>query len=940
MLRGLPGVGKTRLAQEALRTAEATGFATFAGRCDTVARDVAFAPMVQAFGGPLRAMDEERRRRLAGDLPQLGLLIAGLGLAPALPLGDPALERARLTEGFVRLVARLARERLLALLVDDVHAADAGTTAVLRQLLTEATEQPMLLVCTARSGEPGADGVDALVADLAGRESWFEAMPVEPLTATAGAELVGDLLGSPVDGRLSELVAERCAGRPLLVHAVARTLTESSTLQTHDGVLGLRPDAELPLPTGVQAQLRVRLAGAGGDERSLLRTLAVAGEADTDVLLRAVDAPRDRVLDALDRLYDRGLLAAGPTEGCTLAHGLLRETLLADLSPAATQRAHAALAGALPPTPGNCLRVAEHVLAAGALVPPDEAFARLRAGAARAEQLGLSEAAVRYLSVAADLARVGERSTSLPAVLADLGSAWQRLGDTDRASAAWSEAAGLHAERGDGLGTARAQRELAMLAWTQGDVAAARDRLDAAERTLDGLEPGSEHAWLLHTRVVTGVRLGDVDAVRAAAARLRTLARELGEPSITARAHLAEGALSYAETEYVAAAEQDHRALAAAVASHEPLLVLRAHDQLSVVAAAQLDLAGLREHSRASLELAGGLGSLSLAGWPRGRLVVCDLLAGEWDAALRASSELVAAVRQTGERRGSVSLLAMRCWVLAWHGRLDAAREALAQAHVTAGADLHADHNVFTIVALAEAELSLVADDPEAALAQRPVLEDLTSGWLPLLGLAALAEASIRCADLDSARRIGSRLRGTRSCATAAPAVLADWVDGLADVAAGRAGTGAKLLWAASDGLGRLGLPFHAARAALAGARADTDGSRRIEEGRRALAVFERLGAPREAEQARALLRSQGVTPSRGRAHRETGSLLSARELEVARLVATGRSNAEVATALFISPRTVSTHLDRIYTKLELSSRTALTRYLADSGLLDEQPSM
>jgi DNA-binding CsgD family transcriptional regulator len=55
----------------------------------------------------------------------------------------------------------------------------------------------------------------------------------------------------------------------------------------------------------------------------------------------------------------------------------------------------------------------------------------------------------------------------------------------------------------------------------------------------------------------------------------------------------------------------------------------------------------------------------------------------------------------------------------------------------------------------------------------------------------------------------------------------------------------------------------------------------------------------------------------------------------VARLVAAGLTNAEVAGELFISPRTVSTHLDRIYARLGLSSRAALTRYLADSGLLD-----
>ena len=358
-----------------------------------------------------------------------------------------------------------------------------------------------------------------------------------------------------------------------------------------------------------------------------------------------------------------------------------------------------------------------------------------------------------------------------------------------------------------------------------------------------------------------------------------------------------------------------------------------------MVAGAQLDLPALREHSRGSVEVARTLGSRSLlAGWPSARLAAADLLGGDWDAALRANSELLAVIQQTGERRGQVSMLGMRAWMLARQGRLEAARAALDQAHRLAGDELRADRNVFAIVALGEATSALAEGEPERALAQRAVFEDLTSGWLPLLGLAALGEASVECGDLADGRRIAGRLRAIRSCSTAAPGVVADWLDGLAEVADGRPGAGVPLLHTATDGFEQLGLPWHAARARLAAACSEADRARAIDEGRTALAVFERLGAGREAERARVLLRALGVTPSRGRARQETGSELSARELEVARLVATGLANAAVATRLFISPRTVSTHLDRIYTKLGLSSRAALTRYLADSGLLDDGP--
>lgn len=946
LLRGLPGVGKSRLAQETLRIAELAGFTSLSGRCDTLSTDVAFAPLVQAFGEHLRAMTGPRRDRLLGDLPQLGLLFAGFGLATPPPLGDPTLERARLTEGFVSLVYRLAREQPLALLIDDVQAADAETAVLLRRLMA-APDQPVLLVCTAPSGGPGAGAADLLASDLADPALRVEHVRLDALPATAAARLAGELLGAPIDERLAELITERCAGRPLLIDALTRTLAEAGSLEAHDGLLGLKPGSAVPLPSGVQAQLRVRLASAGEDEQAVLRVLGVAGEADVDVLLRAVDLPADRILDALDRLYGRGLCATTPTRRWTLAHGLLRETLLAGLSPATTQRVHAALASALGSGPGSTapesaggllLQVADHVLAAGPLLSAGEAFDHLRRGAAHAARLGRTDAVVRYLTGAADIARADEFSADLPGVLADLAMAWQRLSKVDRATAVWHEAADAYRTRGDALGVARTERALAMLAWDNGDISAARERLDIAERTIDGLEPGSEHAWLLYTRVVTGIRLGDVDAVRAAAGRLRALAGELGEASILAHAHLAEGALRYAETDYVAAAAADRRGLESALRSGEPMLVLRAHDQLSVVAGAHLDLAGLREHSTAGVELAHELGSPSLAGWPRGRLVCCDLLSGEWDAALRASSDLAAEVGQTDGLRGNVSVLAIRSWVLTWYGRVDAARQALKQAVERAGQDLRADRNIFAIVALGELQLSLADDHPIDDVSSRySVLAEPTSGWLPLLGLAALGHVCVRRGDLQAARRLRSRLQTVRSCATAAPTVLGDWLAGLIDAAEGDLGCGADRMLSAAAGFDTLGLPFHAARALLAAANAAERRPGAIDEARAALAVFDRLGAAREAELARTFLRSHGITPSRGRGHRSTGSVLSSRELEVARLVATGRSNADVATVLFISPRTVSTHLDRIYAKLQLSSRAALTRYLADSGLLESR---
>jgi len=131
ILTGLPGVGKTALARAALDLAARAGFATFAGRARPLSHDVAYAPLAEAFGPPLRALGAHDRERTLRDLDPLALVLAGTALAVPAPLRDPALERSRLADAFTRLAERLAGGHPLALLVDDVNAVDDASAFVL-----------------------------------------------------------------------------------------------------------------------------------------------------------------------------------------------------------------------------------------------------------------------------------------------------------------------------------------------------------------------------------------------------------------------------------------------------------------------------------------------------------------------------------------------------------------------------------------------------------------------------------------------------------------------------------------------------------------------------------------------------------------------------------------------------------------------------------------
>jgi len=959
LLTGPPGVGKTRLARELLVTATATGFATFAGRAHEAGRDTAYAPLVAAFGPTLREADEHRRTALVGDLPQLGLLFTGLGLPDPAPLGDPALQRARLIDGLSRLVERLADERPVALLVDDAHLADTATASFVPYLTESVTDSPVLLVLTARPDEPGADRVAALGRALESSLWSSRQLSVRPLPQHDATSLISAVLGAAAEQRLADLVIERCAGRPLFIEAVVRTLRESGRVREVDGRMRLTGE-DLPLPDAVRDQLRIRLAGLDSDERRLLNLLAVTdGDVEHPLLATAAGLPRPSALDALERLHGRGLLSAGSTPAFyDLVHGLLRDTLLTELSPAALAQAHQALAAALTAEDSDDARIPSHVLRSGPLAESAADLDQLRRGARHAISVAASEDAARFLTAAVALAEKLDRAESLADLHSELAATRYRLADTTGAVASWTSALAGYRDLKLAPAIARVEQELGRVEWSAGDLAAARAHFDNAATALRGLEPSPAHADLLFTNVVTASRVGDTETVARAARELRELAGRLDAPALTAQAYLAEAVLEYAATDYSAMIRTNLLALAQAQRAGDPMLILRAYDQLSVAAASQLDMPALREHTKQSLTIAAELGAPLLSGWPRARLAVTDLLTGDWDSALGATAELTVLTQRFGERRGSVSGLAGHAWVLTHRGRLADAQSYLEQARAIAQPMLEPDRNVFSIIAISSATLALTQDDPAAAVTHAAQLDDATGGWMPLLGLAVLGEARARSGDIDGANTIVRRLRAVRSADTDAPTALADWLSGLVALASGRLSEASTCLMAAADAFDRLGLPFLRARAqseaaaALGGTggaadrrtgggpasaeRGRTQTQRAAELAHAALATFDQLGAPVQAQAARELLRGLGVVPSRGRRRAETGAPLSARELEVARAVAAGMSNAEVATALFVSPRTVTTHLSRIYSRLGLSSRVALTRYLADSGLLDD----
>jgi DNA-binding CsgD family transcriptional regulator len=201
----------------------------------------------------------------------------------------------------------------------------------------------------------------------------------------------------------------------------------------------------------------------------------------------------------------------------------------------------------------------------------------------------------------------------------------------------------------------------------------------------------------------------------------------------------------------------------------------------------------------------------------------------------------------------------------------------------------------------------------------------------PLLSL--LVDVRLEEGDLDGAERVAQRL-GRIAEAQRGPYLraVAALTKGRVCVASGK-GDARACLHEALEGFARAQLPMELARTRLELARALSDRSPEVAvaEAKSAFLGFERLQAARHADAAAAVLRSLGAPIRTG--PKGVGGL-TGREVQVLRLVATGLSNQEIATALVISEHTARRHLQNIFAKLGVSSRAAATAYAFQHDLI------
>ncbi len=926
IIRGEAGIGKTRLATEAVDHARTAGCRVLAGRTSPPRSGLGFEPIVEAFGALFRASEAAELADLTQDLPQLGRLFEHLGLPAPPPVGDPGLERTLLFDSVARLVERLSERTPTILLIDDAQWADPATLELLHHLARSIERSAAALVLTCRTGDPEeSERVRPLLVSLR-RLRVVEEIDLHRLAPRTVENLAREFLGGPVPSGLLDVLV-RASGTPLFVDSFLRNLLESGRL-TRVGETWRLTDAAIEVPTAVRDVILERLDGLDPDARRVVELAAVAGGAlPYDVLASSGELAPDSLATAVEHLASVGVLAEdldGGDLAYRLSHPLYVEVATGALSEIGRRRAHATLATALERIrPSDIEGLGRHYLGAGPALDPARAVEVFGHAGGLAARRGAYAEAVRFFEPSARLAREAGDG-QLPGLLEQLAEAQHRSGETDAAVATWTEALVLRQAVGDTACTARIHGALGIAEFDRGRLVEAADHLQVAARELEAVAPTPGHTAVHFARVTVLRRLGGRAELLDVAAQLEGLADALGTPTARAGACYARAAALYANDHPIEALEHGLRGLDWVRQGGDDAIAYRLHTVCGDAAVMLGDHAGLQDHAEAGWQLARTLGRATLAGGAAHYRLLAAVLSGAWDDALAFSDEFLEIARRLDNPRLTATVLASRAWFLTLRGDLGPAEALLAELREGSDPAWQADRRGFGFATKAEARLLLERGEPERAAAVLGA-EDSEPDWWPLV--LSQAEARTRAGDLEGARRALVVLAARGSPLLAAEA---GYAEGLLLHRSGASPAAVAAQTRSLDWFEAKGMPFHAGRSRLerATALAAADRESAVSDARAALAAFERLPARCYADRARALLADLGASPGTARASARRAGPLSRREMEVALLVAEGLTNVEIAERLTVSVRTVTSHLDHIYARLGIGTRTALARFV------------
>jgi DNA-binding CsgD family transcriptional regulator len=906
VIEGQPGIGKTRLLAAACERAGDLGMEAVSTRAGELERDLGWGVVRQLFERALASVSQREHGECFSGAARLASAVLGRGEDSSLPRSADATAAA--LHGLYWLTVNLAERGPLLLAVDDAHWADPPSLRWLCYLAVRVEELPVLLAVTVREGEPGAD-LDFV--GVVAAQSAAQVLRPAPLSEQASEHVIRAALGRRPDPEFARACQAAAGGNPFLLGELARDLARARVPPTAAQAARVREVR----PEGIARNVAERLSRLPAEARELAAAVAVLGSRASLRYAADLAALDDEgATAAADTLVGANILHAGvPLEFC---HPIVRTAVYSELPAIRRAEWHRRAAGILGAAGRPADEVVVHLLAVEPRGDPS-VVERLRAAAEDALARGAVQAAVVYL-------RRALAEPPPPEVHADtlraLGSAEGRLVDPG-AIEHLREALELERDAGE---RARTAHELAK-ALLQG--LRSREAVELLERALSTVAEVDREMVLELEAELAAIAYLDVAAAPMVFERIRRLLPEVEEGRTPAeRLVLSQLANQLAH----AGASAEHVGeLAARALGDGRLLAEQTADSLSLhVVVYALVLADRFELAEAALDdaIADARARGSAVGF-----AMASSVRSELDYGRGAVADSVAEARNSIEAREPPlpNALGWLVRALVERGELEAAARVLRESpygeelpHLLTFTNLLHAHGEL-LVAQGKTrqglELFLEVLRRTEPLGPRRVIA-VEAGLAATIAFGALGDTA------EARRRAADAVERARAWGTASLLGRCLRVQGL--VEGGREGI-ERLSEAVSLLVESPRRLEHARALVDLGAALRRAGHRREARDplRQGLDLAYACGATALLERARTELRAAGARPRRVRL---TGvDALTPSERRVAEMAAQGLTNREIAQALFVTPRTVETHLGHAYQKLDIGSREELRAALA-----------
>jgi ATP/maltotriose-dependent transcriptional regulator MalT len=924
---GEPGIGKTRLLAELASRADARGYLTLAGSASELDRDQPFSVFVDALDEYLQGLAPDQLAMLSEDV-RVELAAVFPALAGHANRGNVALvtERYRSHRAVRECLQLLASSQPLVLVLDDLQWADAGSIELLGALLRRPPTGPYLAALGARPHQ-SPDRFSAALdrARRAGTLTRFE------LRAFTRAE-ADEFLAGTIDDADAALIYTESGGNAFYLSQLARSLHRSGTSTTPSPDVSL---GDVEVPGTVASAIAEELGLLSDTARRVLEGAAVAGDPfDPELASAAAEVSESAGIDALDELLQVDVIRKTDVpRRFRFRHPLVRRAVYEATPGGWRLSAHERSSKALAERGASASARAHHIEQAARV--GDEAAIALLREAAEAAALRAPASAARWLASALRLLPDNAPAEIRVDLHLERARALAATGQLEASRTALLESLRLVPAE------AEAQRVKLIAAcagvefWLGRHEEGHARLLAALDHLADAASP--EAVALMLELATDAMYQGEFGQMRDRGLRALDAARPLDNRpliatalAIVSLANAMSGAITEAETHAAEAA-----AVLTAMSDEEYALRL---DSGAYLAIAEMYLNRYDESAaHAERAIAVGRAAGFLFPYLLPTLGTVKLIRGALRDATDIFDTAVEMARLADHTEGIAWNLFNRSVVALATGDLTTAVTA-AEESVELTQRLN-DTPAAAWAAVALAAASVAAGEPRRAIetlaprAESENLRFLFGGWRNW-ALEVLTRAYLAVGQNDDAKRTAA-VAETDARAVGLPLAraMADRATAAVALAAGDATGAVDRALVSIAACEEIGAVIEAELSRVLAGRALAQAGQReraAAELEHAAAAFELVGAIRYREETERELRKLGRRRYRRTRSAEPGGTaidsLTQRELQIAQLIVDDKTNPQIAAALFLSPKTVETHIRNIFHKLGVSSRLQIAR--------------